>query len=113
MAVLVVVASSMLARLAPSWVGTQGKPTPGYVFVNLCYSLLAAAAGGYVTLWVVASNPLYYLLALGMIVLAFAALSAIHARGKQPIWYQLALVAIMPLGVIAGGLVRLKEMGIL
>jgi hypothetical protein len=46
-------------------------------------------------------------------VLLLAALSALQAKGKQPIWYQLALVAIAPLGVLAGGLLRLRVLGIL
>jgi len=52
-------------------------------------------------------------LTLGVVVLALAALSAMQAKGLQPIWYQLSLVAIAPLGVLAGGLVRLRVLGIL
>jgi hypothetical protein len=113
MAVLVVVLTVLLQRMVPSWVGAEGRPRPGYVFVNLAYSFLAAAAGGYVTAWASAANPLVHVLALGMVVLALAALSALQQRGKQPIWYQLSLVAISPLGVLAGGLVRLRVLGIL
>jgi hypothetical protein len=113
MAVLVGVLTALLMRLTPSWVGDEGKPRPGYIFVNLGYSFLAAAAGGYVTSWVAAANPMYHVMALGMIVLVLAALSALQSRGKQPIWYQLTLVAITPLGVLAGGLMRLRALGIL
>ena len=113
MAVLVAALTALLARLTPSWVGEKGKPQPGYIFVNLGYSFLAAAAGGYVTAWLAVSNPLFHVLALGIIVLALAALSALQSKGKQPIWYQLTLVALTPLGVLAGGLVRLRVMGIL
>jgi hypothetical protein len=52
-------------------------------------------------------------LALSLIVLLLAALSALQARGKQPIWYALTLVALSPIGVLAGGLVRLRVLGIL
>jgi len=113
MALLVVALTALLTRLMPRWVGEQGEPQPGYVFVNLGYSFLAAAVGGYVTAWAAAANPLVHVLALGIVVLALAALSALHSRGKQPIWYVLALVAITPLGVLAGGLVRLRVVGIL
>ena len=113
MAALVAMLTALLMRLTPSWVGDEGKPQPGYIFVNLGYSFLAAAAGGYVTAWVAAANPMYHVMALGIIVLALAALSALQARGKQPIWYQLMLVALTPLGVLAGGLVRLRVLGIL
>jgi hypothetical protein len=81
--------------------------------VNLGYSFLAAAAGGYVTAWLAAGNPLFQVLALAIIVLAIAAMSAMQARGKQPIWYQLTLTALSPLGVFAGGLVRMRVLGIL
>ena len=113
MPVLVIVLTALLGKLTPGWVAEQGKPRPAYIFVNLGYSFLAAAAGGYVTAWLAAANPLYHVLALGIAVLALAALSALQARGKQPVWYQLALVAIPPLGALAGGLVRLRVLGIL
>lgn len=112
-ALLVIVLTASLARFTPSWVGREGKPGPAYTFVNLGYSLLAAAAGGYVTALLATGNPLVNVLVLGIVVLAMAALSALQSRGKQPIWYALALVAIMPLGVLAGGLVRLRVLGVL
>ena len=113
MAILVIVLTALLQRLVPSWVGAEGHPQPGYVFVNLGYSFLAASAGGYVTALIAAANPLIHVLALGMVVLALAALSALQSRGKQPIWFQLAQVAVSPIGVLAGGLVRLRVLGIL
>lgn len=113
MAVLVAALTALLVRLTPSWVSDHDKPQPGYIFVNLGYSFLAAAAGGYVTAWLAAANPLYHVLALGIIVLALAALSAMQSKGKQPIWYQLTLLAFTPIGVLAGGLVRLRVIGIL
>lgn len=113
MAALVVLATALLTRLTPSWSADEGRPTAGYAFVNLGYSFLAAAAGGYVTAWLAPANPLYPVLTLAVVVLALAALSALQAKGKLPIAYQLALVALTPLGVLAGGLVRLRVLGIL
>jgi hypothetical protein len=105
--------AAIVARLAPSWTDAEGKLQTGYAFVNLGSSFLAAAAGGYVTAWVAVANPLIQVLALAIIVLALSALSVLQSRGKQPIWYQLVLVAVSPIGVLAGGLVRLRVMGIL
>ena len=65
------------------------------------------------TAWAAAANPLIHVLALGMVVLTLAALSALQSRGKQPIWYALALVAISPMGVLAGGLMWLRMVGII
>jgi hypothetical protein len=113
MAVLVMVVTALLMRIAPEWVGQMGRPQPGYVVVNLGYSFLASAAGGYVTALMAHGNPLALVLGLALVVLMMSALSALQSRGKQPIWYQLSLVAITPLGVLAGGLVRLRVLGIL
>jgi hypothetical protein len=127
MVLLVIVLTALLTRMVPNWTGDKGKPQPGspagdlcpmgwepgYAFVNLGYSFLAAAAGGYMTAWAAAANPLIHVLALGIVVLALTALSALQLRGKQPVWYALALVAISPIGVLAGGLVRLRVVGIL
>jgi hypothetical protein len=113
MALLVMVITALLTKLTPGWVGDAGHPRVAYIFVNLGYSFLAAAAGGYVTAWAAAANPLIHVLALGIVVLALAALSTLQSKGMQPIWYKLTLVAITPLGVLAGGLLRLRVMGIL
>ena len=113
MAVLVAVITVLLQKLTPGWVGEKERPKPGYIFVNLGYSFLAAAAGGYVTAWIAGHNPLVHVLALAITVLLLAALSALQQRGKQPVWYMLTLVALTPLGVLAGGIVRLRVTGIL
>jgi hypothetical protein len=113
MAILVILVTALLTRMAPEWVGEQNKPRTGYIFVNLGYSFLAAATGGYVTAWIAAGNPLLHVLALAIVVLVFSALSALQMRGKQPIAYQLALAAISPIGVMAGGLIRLRLLGMI
>jgi hypothetical protein len=110
---LVLILTALLARLAPEWVSSEGRPKPGSAFVNLGSSFLAAAAGGYVTAWASSSNPLILVLGLALVVLLMAALSALQSRGKQPVVYQLALVALSPIGVFAGGLVRMRVLGIL
>ena len=112
-ALLIAIATVLLQRLTPGWVGGPGRPNPGYVFVNLGYSFLAAVAGGYVTAWIGQRNPLIHALALAIAVLLLAALSALQQRGQQPVWYLLALVAITPIGVLAGGFIRLRVLGIL
>lgn len=114
---LALVLTALLKKIAPHWAEVEGRPGPGAVLVNMGLSFLSAAAGGYVTAWAAAGNPLgnplVQVLALALVVLLLAALSALQARGKQPIWFQLALVAIAPLGVLAGGVLRLRVLGIL
>jgi hypothetical protein len=105
--------TALMAKLIPSWAAEESEPEFSSAFVHLGASLLIATAGGYVTALVAEANPLVHVLALGIVVLALAALSALQSKGKQPIWFQLAQVAIAPLGVLAGGLLRLRVLGIL
>lgn len=116
LAALSLALSTLVTRMVPSW--SSDAPVliecgPGYALVSLGSAFLGAAAGGYVTAWVGTANPLVHVMALGLAVLALAALSTLKSRGKAPIWFQLAQVAIAPLGVLAGGLVRLRVLGIL
>jgi hypothetical protein len=113
MIVLVVTGGALVRRWTPSWAAIERDPSPGYILSHLCGSFLAAAAGGYVTELAARINPLYHVLALGMIVLVVSALSVLESRGRQPIWFQLAQVAIAPAGVLAGGLVRMRVVGLL
>ncbi len=103
----------VMQMFAPSLAAEVPRPGLSYTIVNLGASFLAGAAGGYLTAWIAAANPLIHVLALALIILALAALNALQSRGQQPIWYQLAQVALSPVGVFAGGLVRLRVLGIL
>jgi hypothetical protein len=47
------------------------------------------------------------------VVLVLSAAAAMLSKGQYPTLYQLALVAIMPLGVLAGAMLRLRVLGIL
>jgi hypothetical protein len=113
MTLIVVAATALIAHLVPSWVGDPRSPSGTYIFVNLGYSFLAAAAGGYVGAWIGRVTPLAHTLVLAVVVLLISALNAVLARGKQTIAYQIALVILSPIGIIAGGLARLRVLGIL
>jgi hypothetical protein len=112
MAVIVLLVTALLQRTAPDWMAQKAHPRPAYIFVNLGYSFLAAAVGGYVTAWAAGRSALSAVLALAVVVLVFGTLSVLQAHGRQPIRYQLALVVISPVGVVAGGLVRLRALGV-
>lgn len=113
MAALVAVTTFVLSKLAPDFAGDTAKPRLSYMLFNLVCSVLFAAAGGYTTAWIAGGGALIHTLALALVVLLVSALSALQLRGKQPIGYQLALTALTPLGVFAGGMLRLKQTGVL
>ncbi len=110
---LAVVSTILFKRLAPQWAGDADKSAPGYFFAHLGGTFIAGAAGGYVTAWLAATNPMGHVQALGIAVLVLAALSALQERSRQPLWQHLALVALTPAGVVAGGIIYLLVLGIL
>lgn len=113
MAILVSIATALMVKLASGFVGPHGHPRRAYIAFNLVYSFFAAAAGGYVTTWIANQDPLIHALVLALVVLLLSASSAIQQRGQQPIAYQLTLVALSPVGVLLGAVLRLKVTGIL
>jgi len=113
MAILVTVMTVLMQKFVPDWTESAGTPTLAYTFVNLGWTFIAAAAGGYLTAWIAQHNPLVHVLALAIAVLLLAALSALQQRGVLPIWYLLGLVTIVPIGAFVGGVVRLRVLGVL
>jgi len=113
MAVLIALTAALLRKLTPDWANITTTPNPAYTFVNLGTTFIAGGAGGYVAARIAVHNPLIHVLALAITVLLLAALSALQQRGQLPNWYLLALVAITPVGVFVGGLIRMRALGVL
>jgi DMSO reductase anchor subunit len=110
-AVPVVLITGALQSRVPQWVGKEGHPRPAYVAVNLCYSFLFSVAGGLVTAWIARDNPLGTVLALAIVILVLGALSALQSKDRQPLRYRIALLVVSPVGVVAGGIFRVKLSG--
>jgi peptidoglycan/LPS O-acetylase OafA/YrhL len=83
----------------------SGQPTPGYLAVNVVYSLLAAAVGGWVTGRLGRPLSLQHGYALAAVMVVMGVLSYRHYTGSQPRWYQGVLV-VLPAGcaLVAAGL---------
>ncbi len=112
-ALLIAIASLAEKRLAPAPASESSQPRRLHLWMNIILSAVSAAAGGYVTTWIARENPLVHTLALALVVLLLSALSALQLKGKQPVAYQLTLTALTPLAVLGGGLLRLKQIGLL
>lgn len=112
-AILVAIATLVMQRVAPEMVDENSQPRRLHFLLNLGYSALFAAIGGYATAWIARENPLVHTLVLALVVLLLSALSALQMKGKQPVSYQLALTALTPLAVLGGGLLRLKQVGLI
>jgi hypothetical protein len=102
MAAIVMVVTALLRWLVPEWTRVERRPSVGYVIVNLGYSFLAAALGGYVTAWAAGMNPLPSVLGLAVAVLALGAISALQARGRQARMVSVGVADPCPSGGLGG-----------
>ena len=113
MAALIAITTLLTRRIAPSLVNEDSQPRLSSMLFNLVTGAVFAAAGGYVTACIARENPIVHAMSLALAVLILSALSALQSRGKHPVSYQLALTAITPLAVLGGGLLRLKQLGMI
>jgi peptidoglycan/LPS O-acetylase OafA/YrhL len=110
MSVLVVATTAALTKLWPSS-SEEDQPTPAYIAVNLAYSSLFAAAGGYVTSALARRSPLGHSIALAGLVLVLGAIYSIQSSGgKQPRWYLALLPVLSAGGATAGGYIRTRDL---
>jgi hypothetical protein len=113
MAGLISVVTATLPRLVPNWVELDGSPRRPLIATNLSWSFVAAAIGGYVTATIARENPLDTALALAIVMLVLGAIGTFQSREKYPLWYKMLLLVFTPIGVVAGGLLRMKYLGLL
>lgn len=106
------VATVLLKRFAPSLAREDAPPDLFIMAVNVGLGLAFSLLGGYITARMAQSNPLIHVLMLALTVLLLSAFSSMQLKGKQPVYYLLVLMVIPSLAVLAGGLMRLRQMGI-
>ena len=89
--------------------GEGGGPVPsGYLAANLIISLVAAIAGGWVTVRIAGTQRLEHVYGLAGFVLFMSLVTMLQSRGKpasgQPSWYLWAIAVIGVCGVLIGGM---------
>jgi hypothetical protein len=107
MAVLVMLTTAIAASLLlPGGMRGTAHPTVplprAYLTMNLSCSALAAVGGGMVTGRIAPGAPLGHGVALMLLMVTMSAVSMHQAGARQPRWYQLALLALMPPLALAG-----------
>jgi hypothetical protein len=107
------IATALLKHFAPDLTREAAPPDQFIMAVNVGLGLVFSLLGGYITARLAQNNPLVHALMLALAVLLLSALSAVQMKNNQPVYYLLILTAIPPLAVLAGGLLRLHQTGIL
>lgn len=105
------IATALLKRFAPELTREDAPQDLFIMAVHVGIGLCSGLAGGYITARYTHGNPLVHALVLAIAVLLMSALSALQMKGKQPIYYLLILSIIPSLAVLAGGVLRLRQLG--
>ena len=113
MAIIVMATTAFAAQLMVPG-GMRAMATPGaelpplYLATNLLCSAVAAVLGGALTARIAGHDPLIHGGALAMLMVLMSFASMRQAADRQPKWYQLTLMTVMPafalLGAWVGGL---------
>ena len=80
----------------------SGNPTPGYLFINVVYTFLAAAIGGYVAARIAEIRPIATAGGLAILMAIMGVLSYRHYAGLQPLWYQVMMMVAPSLCALGG-----------
>jgi hypothetical protein len=112
MAVIVMATTAVAAQLlVPGGMQAMATPSaslpPAYLATNLLCGAAAALIGGALTARIAGHDPLIHGGALAMLMVLMSFASMKQAAGRQPRWYQLTLMTVMPalalLGAWIGG----------
>jgi hypothetical protein len=107
------IATILLRRLVPSVASVDAQPDALAMMVNIGMALVFSVLGGYVTARYSQGNPVAHAFMLALVVLLLNAVSGVQMKGRQPVYYLMILMVIPPLAVLAGGLLRLHQLGVL
>ena len=107
------IATALLKHFAPDMASEDGPADPFTMAVHVGMSLVFSGLGGYITARIAQKNPIAHALMLALVVLLLTAFSTLQMKGRQPVYYLLISMTIPPLAVLAGGLLRLHQIGIL
>lgn len=106
MAICVMTITAATSFVSPAW---SSPNNVAYVLFNLAYSAAFAVAGGYVTARVARRAELRHAMALAGLAFGLGMISLILYLGKQPLWYAIALLLVMPPAIVLGGHLRVRE----
>jgi hypothetical protein len=113
MAVLIGITTLIHFKSLGIGVAELQKPHPdvptSFAIINLIYSSLYAAFGGWVCAAIEKQNRLKAGMALAVLLFVLSLISAYMDRGKQPMWYQACLVVFGPLATYLGASIRAKK----
>lgn len=109
-AILTAITMVILEALFPGSYNPRALlPSSGWAVLNLIYTFVYLAGGGYVTALIAGRSEVKQALIMGGMTTVFGLLTFVASLGVQPLWYQLTLVLIPLPATWLGGRVRLRR----
>ena len=81
----------------------SGHHASGTLAFSIVWSFAASFAAGYVCALIAAENRIETAGVFAAIMLVFGVFSYLHYTGRQSVWYQIMIVVIPPMLIVAGG----------
>ena len=107
-AVLVGLTTALATELMLGSTGPGAEPTTPFLVVNLTYSVLYAAVGGYVAATVSDRSPLRHAAALSVFMMLLGLTTWVINGGQpapgQPVWYPWMITLLVPPTAVLGGI---------
>jgi peptidoglycan/LPS O-acetylase OafA/YrhL len=103
---IVIGATYALQTIKPEWYLIGAPLASGYLAANIAYTLVAAFAGGFVTVRIAARAPLKHAYALAAVSVAMTVLAALTGEQEQPRWFQALRAVVMVAAIVAAGRMR-------
>jgi peptidoglycan/LPS O-acetylase OafA/YrhL len=89
--------------------GPEATPSGGFMVFSLGYGFVCAGIGGYATAAIAKRREMAHALSLAGFSLLMGIISMFMADGREPLWYQLANMAVMVCAVVLGGHLRARQ----
>jgi peptidoglycan/LPS O-acetylase OafA/YrhL len=104
-----IMAIAVIALFVIWFRGPEATPSGGFMVFSLGYGLVVAGIGGYATAAIAKRREMAHALSLAGFSLLMGIISMFMADGREPLWYQLANMAVMVCAVVLGGHLRAKQ----
>ena len=102
----------ILMSLAPHWFKEGGKvESVPVLLLMLSYSLAFSILGGYVAAFIARRKEVTHAFALGVVQLAMGIVATIKFFDTAPLWWHVALLALLVPANVLGGLLRGGQRG--
>lgn len=79
----------------------------GYMLASIVWTVLAAAAGGFVAAWIAGARELPWSAAVGFLLVMLSVVAMRRNGAAQPGWYETAVAGCGPVSALIGGALRL------